>query len=413
MRSLRIILVLAGKQLRILSRMPAILLVIFLPGIVMYSVFTKIFEGPAGVRRPFRAAVVDLDHSEESRRLIDALAESNVTVIRTEDEEPNGPLLTVESARRQIRKEGKYRVALVIPEGFGGAPDMLAGERHKGVQLIHDETQPMEADAILGMLQMAAGRRLFEKAFKLFDRDSPTGGEAATQPSVLVKVEKVGVAIDRAQISSKHTFLAGVVPLFLLFACVGAARGLLDELSSGGIRRMLVAPVSPAHVLVGQQLYAFVLAFAQCTVMYVYAWLVFDVDIWTISGGLLALTVATCLATTGFGMLMASVCKTGEHLDAIGTTTILAMSAIGGSMVPRFIMPAWMQPLGLFTINGWSYDGFISLVRNEGFGLATLLNDGEISGIWMPCLVLTLVAAGCATIGSIFLARRLRAGPSA
>ncbi len=410
MRSLRIILVLAGKQLRMLFRMPAILLVIFLPGIVMYTVFTKIFEGPAG--RPFRAAVVDMDRSEGSHELIDALAKNNVKVIRTEDETPDGTPLTVESARRQIRTKGKYRVAVVIPEGFGKAPNMLAGQHHQGVQLIYDETQPMEADAIYGMLQMAAGRRLFEKAFKVFGRDSPTESGTTTQPSVLVKVEKVGVAIDRAQISSKHAFLAGVVPLFLLFACVGAARGLLDELASGGIRRLLVAPVSPAHVLLGQQLYAFVLAFAQCTVMYFYAWLVFGVDIWTIGGGLLTLTVSTCLATTGFGMLMASMCKTGEQLDAIGTTVILAMSAIGGSMVPRFVMPPWMQPLGLYTINGWSYDGFISLVRNEGFGIATLLKDGEISGIWLPCLVLTAVAASCATIGSLLLARRLRAGPS-
>ena len=76
------------------------------------------------------------------------------------------------------------------------------------------------------------------------------------------------------------------------------------------------------------------------------------------------------------------------------------MSAIGGSMVPRWVMPEWMQSLGLFTINGWSYDGYIALIQNRGF-----------EGIWLKCLVLILIAACCVTVGSVLLGRRLRAGP--
>jgi ABC-2 type transport system permease protein len=403
MRSLRIILVLAGKQLRILARMPALLLVVFLPGIVMYSVFTEIFSGPAGVGRPFRAAVVDLDDTPQSRELIESLAKCNVTTVRTENEEPAGRPLTVESATHQIRKEGKYRVALVIPKGFSQAPSTLNGEVHKGVRLIYDETQPMEAEAVTGLLQLAVGRLLFEGAFKQLGNEEP-GNKRETEdgPIRLIAVEKTGVAIERMQIAAKHTFLAGVVPLFLLFASMGAARGLLEELHGGGIRRLLAAPISPAHVLLGQQCYALILAMLQCTVMYLYAWLVFGVAIWAIAGGLFALTVATCLACTGFGMLMASLCRTGEQLDAIGTTVILAMSAIGGSMVPRFIMPAFMVKLGLFTINGWSYDGFIALIRNEGF-----------AGIAPACIVLLAIAAGCAAVGSLLLARRFRMGTGA
>jgi ABC-2 type transport system permease protein len=97
---------------------------------------------------------------------------------------------------------------------------------------------------------------------------------------------------------------------------------------------------------------------------------------------------------------MASLCSTCEQLDGLGTMVILAMSAVGGSMVPRFVMPAYMQPLGLFTINGWAYDGFVALIRHEGF-----------AGIWLSCLVLICIASACATTGSIILARRLRRGP--
>jgi len=405
MRSLRIILALTASHLRVLFRMPAILLVIFMPGVVMYTVFTKIFEGPAGVRRPFRAAVIDLDDTPRSRELIDSLSKSNVKIIRTEDEAPDGKPLTPESATRQIRKDGKYRVAVVIPKGYSQAPSTLSGPQHAGVKLIYDETQPMEAEAVTGMLQLAAGRMLFDSTFKLLGGMKPMPAssqavDAAGEPTrLLVNVEKTGVSIERMQIASKHTFLAGLVPLFLLFASMGAARGLLEQLQSGGIRRLLAAPISPAHVLLAQQFYSFVLAMLQCIIMYLFAWLVFGVDIWAIVVGLAVLTVATCLATTGFGMLLASFCRTSEQLDAIGTTVILAMSAVGGSMVPRFIMPPFMLKLGLFTINGWSYDGLIALIRNEG-----------LAGAAPSCLVLLAIAAACAAVGSILLARRLRGG---
>ncbi len=420
MRSLRIILFLAGKQLRVLSRMRAILAVIFLPGMVLYTVFTLIFAGPAG--RPFRVAVVDLDGSPESARLIEMLEKNNVKVIRTDGEGPDDPLLTVETARHRIRKKGEFRVALVIPEGFSKAPNTLTGETHQGVQLHFDETQEMEVQVVAGMVQMAAGRALFKRFEKLLPRGGTSGDAGDESPSapeegspgpessvhdepavdsgMLIKIEKHGLAPQRMQIASKHTFLAGLVPLFLLFGATGAARGLLEELHSGEIRRLLAAPILPAHVLLGQLLSALVVAMLQCYVMYVYAWLVFGVAIWEIASGLLVLTLATCLATTAFGMLMASLCSTCEQLDGLGTMVILAMSAVGGSMVPRFVMPAYMQSFGLFTINGWAYDGFVALIRHEGF-----------AGIWPSCLVLTGIATACATTGSIILARRLRGGP--
>lgn len=402
MRSIRIILYLAGKHLLILSRMRAIVAVIFLPGIVLYTVFTLIFQGPAG--RPFRVAVIDHDNTPASSTLIDMLSKNNVVVIRTEDERPDGPPLTVESARRLIRKKGKFRVALVIPEGYSEAPNVMSGASHQGLELHYDETQDMEAKVVTGMVQMAAGRALFERFEALLDTSSASADSeqdaSAKKSGMLIEIHRHGLSPERMVIAAKHTFLAGLVPLFLLFGATGAARGLLEELHSGEIRRLLAAPIQPAHILLGQMLSAMAVAMLQCFVMYGYAWLVFGVAIWHIAVGLLVLTLATCLSTVAFGMLMASLCSTCDQLDGLGTMVILAMSAIGGSMVPRFVMPAYMQPLGLFTINGWAYDGFIALIRNEGF-----------AGIWLPCLVLVLVATGCATLGSILLTRRLRAGP--
>ncbi len=400
MRSLRIILLLAGKHLRILSRSRAVLAVIFLPGIVLYTIFTFIFTGPAG--RPFRVAVIDQDGTPESHALVDALAQNNVRVILTENEEPDGVPLTAESAQEFIRARGEYRVAIVIPPGYSKAPNVLSGDRHQGVILYYDKLEPVEAEIVVGMLQMAAGRRFFETMMHPLggaENESPATTQS-TEKRQLIKVTRHDVTGQRMKIAAKHTFLAGLVPMLLLFSSAGAARGLLEELGTGEIRRLLAAPIHPAHVLLAQMASATFLAVVQCYVLYFYGWLVFHVAIWSITVGLLALTISTSLAVTSFGLFLGSFCKRPEQLDSIGTTVILAMSAVGGSMVPRWIMPEWMKDLGLFTINGWAYDGFMKLIQNQG-----------LSGIAPQCGTLLAIAAVSAAVGCALLARRLKASP--
>lgn len=438
MRTIRIIAALVGKQLRILWRMPAILLVIFLPGIVMYAVFTKIFEGSAsgggGSGITFKLGVLDLDDSPASRSLVAALADADVRVRRIDpttmpvDQTPDA------FAGKWVLAKGNADSALIIPQGFFASPVFFMGDSHEGVRLVYDEASPIQASAIEGLLQMAAGRALFDGlkglvtggfANPISEEDAPPSSDSADAapttendavaaapegdeqsrkepPAALLRVTKVGAAEDKMPIAAKHLFLAGIVPMFLLFGASGAARGIIDELHSGEIARLMVAPVASGQILIGSLIPAMLVAVLQCYSMYLFAWLVFGVAIWNITAGLFVLTVATAAATTGFGIFLGALCRTAQQVDSIGTIVILAMSAIGGSMVPRFIMPEFMKKLGLFTINGWSYDGFLALIRGEG-----------LTGIAAPLAVLLVTAAVLMTLGTHLLARRLEAGPAA
>ena len=395
MRSLRIIALLAGKDLRILGRSKSTLMVIFLPGIVLYTIFTSIFGGPAGAGRPFKVAVVDQDKSEASRELIESLSATRMSIIQTENGEPNGKPLTVESAKEGIRRRGNYRVLLVIPEGFHDSPNILHHpERHQGIVMYFDELEPTEAEIAGGLIQMAAGREIFTRMFNVGQTSQPA-------ERALVKVTRQHIRVHRLENAAKNTFLAGIVPMFLLFSAAGAARGMLESMKTGEFRRMLASPIQAGHLLGGSLLYMLVVQVIQCYIMYLYAWMVFDVKIWQVTLPLLAITLCTALATIGFGLFIGAVCKTAEQLDAVGTMVILAMSAIGGSMVPRHIMPEWMQRLGLLTINGWSFDGFMSVIGFDGWRAMAL-----------PCGVLLAVAISSSVAGSIILGRRLRS-PSA
>jgi ABC-2 type transport system permease protein len=59
------------------------------------------------------------------------------------------------------------------------------------------------------------------------------------------------------------------------------------------------------------------------------------------------------------------------------------MSAIGGSMFPRFLMPESMKIAGLFTINGWAIDGFTKV----------LWHDEPVAHIWQQVGILLAIGA--------------------
>src|SRR5215510_16119744 len=73
------------------------------------------------------------------------------------------------------------------------------------------------------------------------------------------------------------------------------------------------------------------------------------------------MTVVTAAAAAGFGLVLATACTSRAQLNGISRVVILVMSALGGSMVPRFVMPKFMDTAALFTFNGWALDGFLKI----------------------------------------------------
>ena len=57
-------------------------------------------------------------------------------------------------------------------------------------------------------------------------------------------------------------------------------------------------------------------------------------------------------------MLLASACRTRRQAQTIANTVILVLSALGGSMVPRFFMPEALQDLGWLTPNTWALEAY-------------------------------------------------------
>lgn len=113
---------------------------------------------------------------------------------------------------------------------------------------------------------------------------------------------------------------------------------------------------------------------------------------------LAAVAASTSLAAIAWGLLVAVCARTMEQATVIGGVGNILAAAIGGIMVPRFVMPEGMQALAAVSPMAWALDGFH----------AVMLRDGGAGDILVPCLKLLVLAA--ALLGAAVWVHRRR-GP--
>jgi ABC-2 type transport system permease protein len=211
--------------------------------------------------------------------------------------------------------------------------------------------------------------------------------------------EAVSISVENPQAATQENpriamYAAGIAVLFLLFSSTGNAAALLEEAESGTLDRILVSQAGLFHIVTGKWLGILLLGCLQITVMFVWAELVFRIQLAKHIVGFCIMTFSTAAATASFAMLLATLCKSRAQLNAVSVVIILSMSAVGGSMIPRFAMSDRMKEIGRWTFNAWALDGYqkifwfqspLTSLQNE---VAVLLGSSLVLG------VLTLLFSG-------------------
>jgi ABC-2 type transport system permease protein len=107
--------------------------------------------------------------------------------------------------------------------------------------------------------------------------------------------------------------------------------------------------------------------------------------------------VATCtsFAAIGWALLVAVSARTMEQATVIGGVGNLLAAAIGGIMVPRFVMPPAMQQATELSPMAWALDGFH----------AVILRHGAAPDIALSCLKLLALAAALG-LAALWIHRR-------
>jgi ABC-2 type transport system permease protein len=163
---------------------------------------------------------------------------------------------------------------------------------------------------------------------------------------------------------------------------------LLDEVDSGTLERVLSSRVGMTGLLAGKWLFLTLLGLLSITVMFVYAMLVFRLDLLHHLPGFMVMTTFTAAVSAAFGLFLASLARTRAQLGGFSMLIILIMSAVGGSMFPRFLMTEAMRKLGLLTFNAWALDGYIKVFWRDAPLVALLPQVGVLTGFLVVFLAL-------------------------
>jgi ABC-2 type transport system permease protein len=338
------------------------LALIFVLPLIFFSIMTVVLKQMA---EPTTIAtidigVIDYDDSATTRYIIHQLQAQKDFRIETLP----STSLAKDSGRDQrahLLREHRLNVVAVFPAEFEKT-QLAGGSAGPAIQLLEDRANPIYAGILAKMLELAL-RGYAQLALLAPGQPRAAAPDTELFEASSVRVERVdvfGASFGQRRNIAVAYGAAGNAVLFLLFAMAGAGATLIDEQEGGITERILVSGVSVREWLVTKWLFSTAVGFVQVATMFVWGWLVYDLELFSRLHvwGFMAMTVATALAAAALGMLLAVLCRTRMQLASVSTVLILIMSALGGSMFPRFLMSPALKTVGLFTFNAWALDGY-------------------------------------------------------
>ncbi|MBL3648528.1 MULTISPECIES: ABC transporter permease [Bacillus] len=187
--------------------------------------------------------------------------------------------------------------------------------------------------------------------------------EKETGDQITIKEQSVG----SKAVTSFQYYSAAMLCMFMLFHMTVGAKSFLQEKDTETFARMLMTPAQTYAILFGKWLGTYLFAIIQFFIFLIVTINVFGVD-W--GGNLLFVSVlglSYAAAVSGISMLLASCISDMKSADAIGGFGIQLLAVLGGSMLPLYQFPDFLQSVSKAVPNRWALDGFLSLMEGGGW----------------------------------------------
>jgi linearmycin/streptolysin S transport system permease protein len=397
------ILTIFKKDIKLFFSDKRAVLLTFLMPILLISLFAFAFGGVSGIsntKNLTKLLVVDIDNSTDSKSVIASLdALSGLTLIPKEINEANN-----------LVRKGKNVGVLIFEKGF---QDSINAGKSLPMEFKYDAAREIE----MGMLQPVLMQNLMstvgeksakakmnnyfdenfpgipnemkEKIFTDMNSNNNIGNDTSMDNNMSLKMTSILKEDTQKGNLGLIQAVAGTAIMMLLFSIATIGGGLLDEKEAGTLKRLLYSPLKPTDILFGKMIAALVLAILQLVVMFVFSWLAFGLPIFMDITALLLMILTTAFAVSSFGIFLVAIAKTRQQLQSLSTIIILTMSAIGGSMIPLFVMPAIMQKIAVVSLNYWGIQGFYDIFWRNLTVIDMLPKMGILVGIG---LVMTIIS---------------------
>jgi ABC-2 type transport system permease protein len=357
------------KEIRQLFRDPKTKRVIFVAPIIQLILFGYAVNTDV---RNVATALVDHDHTTQSRALVEAFTSSGYfRVVSVSDRS---------SDLGRALDGGRATVALEIPAGY--AADLAAG-RSPVVQFLVDGTNSNTATVAQGyavkIAQAHASRVAGESGVML-----PTSVDLQTRawynPALVSRVYNVPAVI-------------GVI--VLLMCLLLTALGVVREREVGTLEQLLVSPLSATELMVGKTIPVAGIAMMQMGLVTTVALLWFEVPLRGSVPALLLAAALFILAGLSFGLFISTISATQQEAFLAMFLFILPAIILSGFLYPIDTMPGLFQQLTLAN----PLRHFLEIVRG------IFLKGAGLRELWPQFAVL----AGMSGTGLLVATRRFKA----
>lgn len=361
---------LAKKDLRIFfTDKKAIFLALLLP-IGLITLFALAFGGVAGgdeeESSPILVLYSDEDNTATSKKIISIL--DSISGIELIPE-------TKENAIELI-KNGDRIANIIIYSGF---EDSIKYGNTVPMEMQFDQSREMEVSVlqniVLGNVSSLKGEndaaKNVESLINQLYPNVPNLMRDSLKQNMLdaqTKENRTGDLVTMTSLVGDESSnwgliqaVAGTAILMLLFSVSSIGQSMLEEKENGVLKKLLQSPVKPFEIMMSKMLTATIISVFQLTVMFIFSWLAFGLDIFMDIPALIIMILFTAIACSSFGVLLSAIVTTKKQADSLGTIIILFMSAVGGSMIPLYIMPSFMQDAAVISVNYWSIQGFYDI----------------------------------------------------
>ena len=285
-------------------------------------------------------AVLDFDHSQESREFLERITASSRFQVRD--------ILQNEAQIPSLLDHRRVVLVLQIQPGFA---ELLRKGQTAPVQAVLDGTDSNTALIAVGYIDQIANRFAADYQLQLADRMRPS--LATFAPSIELQERPW----YNASLESRWFFVPGVIGTLVLVSVLQLTSfAVVREREIGTLEQLMVTPISPAELIVGKTLPFLIVGLANVIVVAILGSLWFEVPF---RGNIFVLMLGTTLflsSALGVGLLISTVSQTQQQAFAISFFYISPAIMLSGFGYPITSMPTALQwftnldPLRFFLI---------------------------------------------------------------
>jgi ABC-2 type transport system permease protein len=272
-------------------------------------------------------AVLDLDHSQESREFIERFTATDRFQVRN--------ILYNES---QIPALIDHRRVVLVIQIHPGFAELLRKGQTAPVQAILDGTDSNTALIAVGYINQIATRYAQDYQLERGGRLIPR----LTQFAPRIELEER--PWYNANLESRWFFVPGVIGTLLLVTTITlTAFAVVREREIGTLEQLMVTPIRPAELIIGKTLPFLLVGLASVIIVAVAGTLWFQVPF---RGNVFVLLLGTTLflsSALGVGLLISTLCATQQQAFSLSFFYVAPAIMLSGFGYPVTSMPSTLQ----------------------------------------------------------------------